>query len=91
MEYYYYYLFIYFYEAQFMQTFNLYDITSIFRIAFMFVIVGLERVYHTQHVRSKFHMNDSKGSFVISTKPRAKDAFHTAYILSLHVHSIKVT
>jgi hypothetical protein len=74
-----------------MQTFNLYDITTIFRIAFMFVIVGPKRVYHTQHVRAKFHMNGSKGSFVISTKPKAKDAFHTAYTLSLYVHSIKVT
>jgi len=86
-----YYLFIYFYEAQFMQTFNLYDITSIFRIAFMFVIVGLDSVYHTQYVRSKFPMNGSKGSFVISTKPKAKDAFHTTYMLSSHAHSIKGT
>ena len=74
-----------------MQTFNLYDITSIFRIAFMLVIVGLEGVYHTQHVRGKFHINGSKGSFVISTKPKAEDALHTAYMLSLYVHSIKVT
>jgi len=73
-----------------MQTFNLCDITSIFRIAFMFVIVGFETVYHTQHVRARFHMNSSKGSFVISTKPKAKDAFHTAYMLSLYVHSIKL-
>ena len=72
-----------------MQTFNLYDITTILRIAYMFIIVGLERVYHTQHVSAK--LNGSKGSFVISTKPKAKDAFHTAYTLSLYVHSIKVT
>ena len=72
-----------------MQAFYLYDITSIFCIAFMFVIVGLDRVYHTQHVRAKFHMNGSKGSSVISTKPGAKDAFHKAYMLSLYVHSIK--
>ena len=65
-----------------METLNLYDITLKFRIAFMFLIVGLEIVYHTQHVRARFHINGSKGSFVISTKlKKAKDAFHTAYML----------
>jgi hypothetical protein len=64
--------------------------TSIFRIAYMFVIVGLERVYHT-HICANFHMNGSKGSFVISTKPKVRDAFYTAYTLSLYVFSIKVT
>lgn len=78
--------------VQLPSTLNLSSITSKFHSTGMLVIVELQTIFHTKFVgmfmiyrHTNFHMPSSNHSLVIPVKQKAKENFHTASMLLLHI------